>query len=375
MVYTTSKAPGVFIVPGAQSQQGGQPAIITLSSALIGATATSLGPGMANNTPVTIASIADLLVKFPGVPTAVQNYIQSIWNRFSGASLQFMRCFDSGGSPTTRSHIVAGCTALANLESAPMLVNFPETPGLITADISAVFTAVDTLCQATRLIGVFDCATATTTNTAAIAESDIYRAAKRHVGLHYGSFRDGANTIPMSATVIADQLHAINDFGSFVSAANKFTIGGDLVPALGKTDQEALAAKQINILRDVPGFGKTLYDDLLLATDTTEPRQYVSLIVDKSVQASLGRSISLFRTLDPGKRTSLGITAALVNLMDDFADAGALKAAVLADGTVMDRGYYVGSAASAGDQVVIDVIYAPVTALRQAIIRSSRVMV
>lgn len=376
MVYTTAKAPGIYTIAGAQTSQSGQSAIISLSAALIGATATGLGAGMANNTPVVISSVADMLTKFPGVTAAVQNYVQAIYNRFPGAQLMFARMFDSGGSPTVRSHLTTGMTALANYESAPLLFATPEAPGLATsADITAVFTAMDVLCQATRLIGVFDCAAATATNAAAILESDAYRSAKRHVGLHYGSFKDGANTIPPSAAVIADQLHAIADFGLFVSAANKYTIAGDLIPVLGRTDQEALAAKQINIIRDVAGFGKTLYDDLLLATDPTEPRQYVSLIVDKAVQASISRAVSLFRTLDPARRTSLGIGASIMNLMDDFADAGAFKAATLADGTVMERGYFVGQVASSGDQAVIDVVYAPVTALRQMVIRSSRVMV
>lgn len=395
--------PGVYLEPApaiSSAQVGG---IDQFSSIIMVGTAPSGTPNLLTD----ITGYEDFRTKF-GTTSPVDLHVKNLFlNNPQLATQQpnakyrvkFVKATDSGGSPTTTTHLSAGLNYLNALDEVPL--GFLLVPEAFTvtspADTTTLYELIDDVCEAKGLLGLVDFRT--TANTAVLigTAADAYRQARRSTAAYWGYTRDGATDIPLSVIAAAHAVRQFDEFGQFTPPAGRYAIANSNPQPrlLTKADQELVYPKQVNYIKRIMSasgsFSDVIWGAKTLSSDpvqgTPDINTYIaSVVTERSVQ----RNIEVFKSVGFSS-VQIELKSAISARLVELSEAQAFKQDVvlqneliinaagglqrLTKGTTVPRGYVVFEPVVQGNKAYVDFVYFPVTTLEQVIIRTSRVIV
>ena len=395
--------PGVYLEPApaiSSAQIGG---IDEFKSIIIVGTA----PSGTNNLLTDITSYDDFRTKF-GTTAPVDLHIKNLFlNNPQLATQQpnqryrvkFVKATDTGGSPTTTTHITAGLNYLNSLDEVPL--GFLLVPEAFTvtapADTTTLYELIDDVCEAKGLLGLVDFRTTATTAALIGTAADAYRLPRRSTAAYWGYTREASTDIPLSVIAAAHAVRQFDEFGQFTPPAGRYAIANSNPQPrlLTKTDQELVYPKQVNYAKRIMS-GAGAFSDVIWGAKTlsSDPAQgcpdintYIaSVVTERSVQ----RNIEVFKSVGFSS-VQIELKSTVSQRLIELSDANAFKQDVvlpnelvintasglqrLSKGTTIPRGYTVFEPAVIGNKAYIDFVYFPVTTLEQVIIRTSRVII
>lgn len=403
MVFT-GNVPGVYLQqppPISTAQLGG---IDEFKSIIILGTATT---GTANVL-TDIYSYADYQTKF-GVSSPCDAHVKSLFANYPSLStttttrpsrVKFFKATDSGGSPTTTTHLTAGITAMTALDELPLgILLAPEAYTVTNApDTTTLFGLLDTLALAKGLLHFADFRS--TVNTAALVSTaaDGYLAAKRAVAAYYGWNLESAIQVPLSVIAAAQALRCFDERGQFTPPAGKFPIAASSPQPslLNFAGQETVHAKRVNYIRrlGLNGISSDLvWGTRMMSTDEDQGCMDINTYIASVItERTVTRDIQVFQSITDQQILLAGLKASLSTTLARLSDAGAYQRNVtttkefvvqrvtgelvqIRPGTPFPQGFLILEPIIIKRQQYVDFVYIPVTTQEQVILRSARIAV
>lgn len=403
MVFT-GNVPGVYLQqppPISTAQLGG---IDEFKSVIILGTATS----GTNNVLTDIYSYADFRTKF-GTNSPCDAHFASLFANYPSLStttttrpsrVKFFKATDSGGSPTTTTHLTAGITAMNSLDELPLgILLAPEAYTVANApDTTTLYGLLDNLSKAKGLLHFADFRS--TVNTAALVSTaaDGYLSANRAVAAYYGWNLENTIQVPLSVIAAAQALRCFDERGQFVPPAGKFAIANpNPQPSLlNFAGQETVHGKRVNYIRRlaINGISSDLvWGTRMMSTDENQGcvdiNTYVASVI---TERTVTRDIQVFQSITDQQILAAGLKASLSATLTRLSNAGAYQRNVTTTrefvvqrvtgelvsvpaGTPFPQGFLIMEPIIIKRQQYIDFVYVPVTTQEQVIIRSARIAV
>lgn len=403
MVYT-GNVPGVYLQQPpvvSTAQLGG---IDEFKSIIILGTSTT----GTNNTLTDIYSYADFQTKF-GVSSSCDAHVKSLFANYPSLStttttrparVRFFKAFDTGGSPTTTTHLTAGITAITLLDELPLGILLAPEAYTVTSstDTTTLFGLLDTLAKAKGLLHFADFRS--TVNTAALVSTaaDGYLSTSRAVAAYYGWNLESAIQVPLSVIAAAQALRCFDERGQFTPPAGKYAIASSSPQPslLNATGQETIHAKRVNYIRRlaIDGVSSDLvWGTRMMSTDENlgflDINTYVSAVI---TERTVTRDIQVFQSISDQQILAAGLKASLTATLTRLSNAGAYQRNItitkefvvqrvtgqivtVAAGTPFPQGFLILDPIVIKRQQYVDFVYIPVTTQEQVILRSARIAV
>jgi hypothetical protein len=403
MVFTDS-VPGVYLQspdPISTAQLGG---IDEFKSIIILGTSTT----GTQNALVDIYSLSDYQAKF-GVGSPCEPHVRSLFANYPALTttvttrpsrVKFFRCFDTGGSPTTTTHLTAGIAAMTALDELPLgIMLCPEAFTVANApDTTTLYGLLNTLALAKRLLLFADFRATVTTAALVSTAADAYLGPNRGVAAYYGWNLESAVNVPLSVIAAAQALRTFDERGQFVPPAGKFPIVNSAPqPALlNNAGQETVHGKRVNYIRRWNLNGNSadvVFGTRMMSSDETQGCVDINTYISQAItERSVLRGIEVFKTVSDRNVDALELKAELQSRLSQLSAAGAYQLNVTleqnyqiqkADGSIetlikgsnVPSGFIVLDPVIRRRQAFIDFVYMPVITSEQVIIRSSRIAV
>jgi hypothetical protein len=285
-----------------------------------------------------VSSATDFAVKYPTAPEVVLQSVKMFFLNYADGQLNIFACSDStltGNTQTDlKGHILKGVgllTLRTDLDLSFCIC--PEIGGFTAqADRTAIFSAIETLCQKFDWLFFFNAAVDTDTKAKALSERALYSSPLGHSSFYYGRIVDNdSKIVPVSVAAAAIALKRDRSEPYAPPAGAKYPLQGvkDLVNYVDNAvDYKDLNAQQINVLQRIPKYGTCIWGAQTLSID---PR--FSLINTRmSVSVATFRLESslipvLFNSSDPQGRTNRDVDRTIISLMTNLWQENALSGA------------------------------------------------
>ncbi len=291
---------------------------------------------------VGVSSATDFTSKFPTASEVVLQSVKIFFLNNPDGQLSVYACSDStitGNTQTDwKAHLLKGIGLLTLRTDIDLSLCVCPEIGAFTAqsDRTAVYSAIQSMCEKFDWLFFLNAAVDTDTKTKAIAERALYSSPLGHSSFFYGRIKDNDDKIvPVSVVAAAICLKRDRIEPYSPPAGAKYPVQGikDLVNYVDNaTDYNDLKNQQINVLQKVPRYGTCLWGAQTLSTDTKfsliNTRIAVSVASFRLENALIP---ILFAASDPQGRTNREVDRIIISLMTNLWLEGALSGATPED--------------------------------------------
>jgi hypothetical protein len=291
---------------------------------------------------VGVSSSADFTSKYPTASEVVVQSVKIFFLNNPDGQLSVYACSDSAITGNTqadwKAHLLKGINLLTLRTDIDLSLCVCPEMGLFTvqADRTAVYSAIQSMCEKFDWLFFINAAIDTDTKAKAIAERALYSSPLGHSSFFYGRIIDNdSKVVPVAVVAAAICLKRDRIEPYSPPAGAKYPVQGikDLVNYVDNvTDYNDLKNQQINVLQKVPRYGTCLWGAQTLSTDTKfsliNTRIAVSVASFRLENALIP---ILFAASDPQGRTNREVDRIIISLMTNLWLEGALSGATPED--------------------------------------------
>jgi hypothetical protein len=291
---------------------------------------------------VGVSSATDFTSKFPTASEVVLQSVKIFFLNSPDGQLSVYACSDStmtGNTQTDwKAHLLKGIGLLTLRTDIDLSLCVCPEIGAFTAqaDRTAVYSAIQSMCEKFDWLFFINAAIDTDTKAKAITERALYSSPLGHSSFFYGRIKDNDDKIvPVSVVAAAIALKRDRVEPYSPPAGAKYPVQGikDLVNYVDNvTDYTDLKNQQINVLQKIPRYGTCLWGAQTLSTDTKfsliNTRMAVSVASFRLESALIP---ILFAASDPQGRTNREVDRIIISLMTNLWLEGALSGATPED--------------------------------------------
>jgi hypothetical protein len=291
---------------------------------------------------VGVSSATDFTSKFPTASEVVLQSVKIFFLNNPDGQLSVYACSDStitGNTQTDwKAHLLKGIGLLTLRTDIDLSLCVCPEIGAFTAqaDRTAVYSAIQSMCEKFDWLFFLNAAVDTDTKAKAITERALYSSPLGHSSFFYGRIKDNDDKIvPISVVAAAIALKRDRVEPYSPPAGAKYPVQGikDLVNYVDNvTDYNDLKSQQINVLQKIPRYGTCLWGAQTLSTDTKfsliNTRMAVSVASFRLESALIP---ILFAASDPQGRTNREVDRIIISLMTNLWLEGALSGATPED--------------------------------------------